>query len=281
MNYAMLNDDIIDSASASISISDRGFILGDGVFETMRSYKGHVFRLSQHIQRLFNSCKVFNINIGQNENEISDRVYKLIKKNELTEARIRLTVTRGEHNGSMALPTQNTPTILITAAGLPKTFLEEENKSVSVMTADIRFSKSNPTFKHKTLNRLPHMMARTQAEQNGADEALILEEKGNVVTCSTGNIFVVHGGQLFTPPLNGPVLPGITRDLVLELAFEAGVPVRQNYFTPMMIKGADEAFMTNSVQEVLPISYVDGNQIGSGKKGPITSNLYKLYQDKI
>jgi branched-chain amino acid aminotransferase len=278
MSWAVLNAEMVEVKKARIGADDRGFILGDGLFETLRTYNGTPFRLHDHFQRLFSSCAVFNLQPPWGEDELSGMVSALMEKNGLDSARVRITVTRGRHTGSMSLNHADPPTLLITAEPIPPATGERLEEGIKLKTADVRFSESNPVFRHKTLNRLPHLLARTRAEEDGCDEALILDEKGNVACASTGNVFAVQYGQLFTPPLTAPILPGVTRKVVLEIARRQGIQIREDFFSPIMIVGADEVFMTNSVQEIVPVVEVNQRPVGSGKPGPVASRLSELYQ---
>ena len=171
------------------------------------------------------------------------------------------------------------PTLLITAEPIHLGTARRMESGIKIMSSRVRFSENNPVFKHKTLNRLPHLIARSEAEAAGCDEALILDERGNVACSSTGNIFAVQYGQLFAPPLTGPVLPGVTRRLVLEISRSRGIGIREDFFSPIMLAGADEVFMTNSVQEIVAVVRVNANQVGSGKPGPVAAMIGEQYRE--
>jgi len=275
----ILDDKTVKVEDARVAADDRGLLLGDGLFETMRAYQGKVFRPAYHLERLLRSCHELNIHLPWSTQEITDMIARLIEKNELYSARVRLTITRGKHQGSMSFAPATSPSLLVTAEPIPPGLEDRTARGVKLATVGVRFSENNPIFRHKTLNRLPHLWARTEAEKAGAEEALILDERGNVATCSTGNIFVVQYGQLFTPPLTGPILPGVTRKVVLEMAKKEGLPVRQDYFSPIILAGSEEAFMTNSVQEIVPVLKADKNTVASGKPGPVTMRLRGLYRE--
>ncbi len=277
MSLVYLNGKTINADEARVSVFDRGFLLGDGLFETMRSYGGEIFRLEDHLQRLARSRAELNL-AQDDEEDLGKAAQALMEKNGCPDARIRITVSRGMHGGSMGIPKAGRPTALVTAEPLPASFLEGEVKTIRAASTSIRSSDNNPIFKHKTLNRLPHMIARQEAEQKGADEAMLLDEKGNVAAMTTGNIFVVQYGQLFTPPDAAPILCGVTRKVVLELALGMGLKIRRDFFSPIMLAGAEEAFMTNSVVEIAPIQSVDGNPVGSGRIGPVTSKIIEKYK---
>ncbi len=273
--WAILNGEAVEAAAARVSVDDRGFILGDGLFETMRAYHGRIFQLSAHLDRLYSSCAAFNLKPPWPPQKMEEMAGGLVEKNGLASARVRITVTRGRHTGAMGLAPSASPTLFISADPLSE---KTGERGLKLMTADVRFSEHNPTFRHKTLSRLPHLAARAQAEAAGGDEALILDERGNVACCSTGNLFALQYGQLFTPPLTGPILPGVTRALVLRLAGEENIPIREGYFSPLMLAGADEVFMTNSVQEIVAVVEANNHPVGSGRPGPAATTLLEKYR---
>ncbi len=279
MTWAMINEQYAPSDEIRVSASDRGLLLGDGLFETMRAYGGEAFRQADHLRRLSRSCEAMNLELPWSHEDLGGMIDSLIAKNELESARVRLTVTRGEHTGAMDLGESPAPTLLITAEPLPARLEDREAKPLTLASVSVRFSESNPIFRHKTLNRLPHLFARTEAQKAGADEALILDERGNVVCASTGNLFVLQNGQLFSAPLSAAILPGVTRRVTLELALAEGVPSREDFFSPLMLVGGDEIFMTNSVQELVPVVEVDGRRVGSGRPGPLTVRLRERYRE--
>ncbi len=281
MSWAILNAQMVDVEKACISADDRGLLMGDGIFETLRAYRGEPFRMGDHLERLFRSCSEFNLKPPWTQAEIGRMVLDLIRENELDSARVRITLTRGPHTGSMSMPVPVSPTLLITAEAIPEGILEGRAPGVTLAYAKLRFSADMPLARHKTLSRMAHLAARAQAEREGADEALILDDKGNVATCSTGNIFAVYNEQLFTPPLTGPILPGITRKAVLQIAREEGVPIREDFFSPIMLSGASEAFLTNSVRELVPVEEVGGQQIGSGRPGPFLNRFQRLFRELV
>lgn len=278
-SFLILNGEMVERDKATVTADDRGLLLGDGLFETIRAYHGRPFRLDDHLDRLYRSCAEFNLLLPWEHDDLGEMTQRLIQKNRVESARVRITVTRGPHTGGMGLGPAQAPTLLISAESIPDGIPGKAARGLKLVTADVRFSENNPVFKHKTLNRLPHLSARAQAEAAGADEAMILDERGNVACCSTGNLFVAQYGQLFTPPLTGPILPGVTRAMVLRLAAEESIPIRENYFSPLMLSGAEEAFMTNSIQEIVPVVSVNHRPVGSGKPGPLSARLLAGYRE--
>lgn len=279
MASVVLNGRLLKADAASLTVDDRGFLLGDGLFETMRAYGGKVFGAAAHLARLSRSAREFNLSFPWSAGDLEALISRLLTENELTEARVRVTVSRGRHEGAMTLSAAAAPTLLITAEAIPPNLQALERPGLRLVTAEVRFSEHNPIFRHKTLNRLPHLLARTQAERAGGDEALILDERGNVATASTGNLFAVHSGALFTPPLTGPILPGLTRELILSLAQNEGVAIRENFFSPLMLAGADEVFLTNSVQEIVPVIKVNERPVAGGRPGPLARRWLERYRE--
>ncbi len=278
MSFIILNGEVLEKVNARVPVDDRGLLLGDGVFETMRSYGRKIFRYEDHVERLLHACGALGITPPFSRQELKSMIEGLFEKNGLEEARVRVTVTRGKHTGSMALSGTENSTLIITAEQLPASLLESAGPQISLAGCDVYFTNDNPIYKHKTTNRLPHLYARSQAEEKGADEALVLDHMGNVACTSTGNLFSVQYEQLFTPPLTAPVLPGITRKTVIELAREEGIPMREDFFSPLMLNGADELFMCNSVQEIVAVTRVNDKTVGSGRPGPVTLKLMEKYR---
>ena len=230
MSWCILNGEVTDKEQARLRWDDRGLLLGDGLFETMRAYQGRVMRPGDHFRRLLDGCREFQLSLHWSEAEFEQTIDRLLEKNQLEDARVRVTLTRGRHLGSMSLAGGPEPTSIVTAEPIPAA-LAGGAPNLRLATVFLRVSEHNPIFRHKTLNRLPHLHARAEAERKGADEALILDERGNVASTSTGNLFAVHQGALFTAPLNGQVLPGVTRKVALELAREMATPVREEQAT--------------------------------------------------
>lgn len=275
------NGELREAAEVRLGPEDRGLLFGDGLFETMRAYHGRVFGLRRHLLRLEHSARLFHLEIPFPAEELAEMVVRLVAANQISHGRVRITLTRGLHDGAMHLSPPSQPTLLISALPLDLNHLQTLRRGLRLATAELRFSAQNPVFQHKTLNRLPHLLARTQALAAGADEALILDEKGNVAACSTGNIFVLQADQLFTPPLSGPLLPGVTRRTVLELAVADGIHIRENFFSPLLLHAAQEVFFTNSVQEIVPVISFNARDINNRLAGPITQRLQQLYQQAV
>jgi branched-chain amino acid aminotransferase len=265
---------------AKISVYDHGLLYGDGVFEGMRSYSGKVFRLAEHLDRLWKSAKAIWLEIPMTQEALAKAVNDTLAANGIKDGYIRLVVTRGA--GSLGLDpnrTSNPQVIIITdhIALYPQEFYE---KGLSIITAStVRNHPAALSPRIKSLNYLNNIMAKIEGLQAGCVEALMLNHKGEVAECTGDNIFLVRAGQLWTPPLDAGILEGITRDAVIELARDAGMVVREQAITRHDVFIADEVFLTGSAAEVIPVVKVDSRVIGDGKPGPITRDLTKRFHE--
>jgi len=266
-----LNGSLVPRSEAKISPFDFGFLYGYGLFESMRSYGGRVFRLDRHIARLKKSSETIGLNLPNVD--LEKAVYDTLKSNGLTDARIRLTVSQGEGEATPDPSTCENPTVFITASNYAPVSDAAYQKGYRAVVSQIRRNSTSPLSRVKSANYLDMILARGQAKDAGADEALLLNEKGYVAEGSTSNVFIVSSGKLITPSVDSGILPGVTLAVVLELALSLGIgadirPVELNE-----LYEADEAFLTNSVAEIMPLVQVDGKGIGSGSVGSITSKL--------
>ncbi len=274
-----LNGSLVSRDDARIAVLDYGFLYGFGLFETMRAYGGHVFRLDRHLDRLLNSAERLGITV---EGEVLESaVTETIRANGLSNARIRLTVSIGE-GGAVPDPTTcGEPTVLV-VAGNYRSFSEEVyRKGFSAVVSSSRRNSQSPLSGMKTLNFLESMLARQEARTAGADEALLLNEKGLLAEASMSNVFLVSKGSLRTPGLESGVLPGVTREAVIELAGGLGMDVVECDMTTDDLTVADEAFLTNSVMEIMPLTGVEGRPVGDGKPGPVTLKLMAGYGEMV
>ncbi|MBT3363555.1 MAG: aminotransferase class IV [Chloroflexi bacterium] len=273
-----LNGVLIPRSEARISPFDFGFLYGYALFESMRSYSGKVFRLDRHLFRLERSSEVIGLNLPQIDLERA--VYDTIEANGLTNARIRLTVSLGQGEATPDPSTCKTPTVFITANAylpLPDTAYQ---KGYSAVVSQIRRNSTSPLAQVKSANYLDMMLARTQAKNAGADEALLLNEQGYVAEGSTSNVFIVSDGRLITPSLDSGILPGVTREVILKLASSLGIEVEERLVGIDELYQADEAFLSNSVMEIMPLIHVDGKRIGSSV-GIITNKLISEYKTLV
>ena len=264
---------------AKISVYDHGLLYGDGVFEGIRGYHGKVFRLKQHVQRLYDSAKAIHLTIPMTQQEMADAVVETCRINGLKDAYIRLVVTRGA--GSLGLDIRKTsnPQVIIIADSIqlyPKELYERGLDIVTAGTIRNHPQALNPRV--KSLNYLNNIMARLEGTLAGCEEVLMLNHKGEVSECSGDNIFVVKNGEIATPPLDAGILDGITRGAVIELGRAAGYTLRETSMTRHDLYVADEMFLTGTAAELIPVIKLDGRSIGTGKPGPVFKDLLERFR---
>jgi branched-chain amino acid aminotransferase len=268
-----------DKEDAKISVYDHGLLYGDGVFEGIRSYNDKVFRLAQHVQRLYDSAKAIHLAIPMTQQEMCDAVVETCRTNGLRDAYIRLVVTRGA--GSLGLDIRRTsnPQVIIIADSIQLYPKELYDRGLDIVTAGtIRNHPQALNPRVKSLNYLNNIMARLEGTLAGCEEALMLNHKGEVSECTGDNIFVVKNGEIATPPLDAGILDGITRGAVIELARNSGYTLREMSLTRHDVYIADEVFLSGTAAELIPVIKVDGRSIGSGKPGPVFKNLLERFR---
>ena len=269
---------LYDKADAKISVYDHGLLYGDGVFEGMRSYGGKVFRLQEHLDRLWNSARAIMLTIPMTKEEMGAAVYSTLKANKIEDGYILLVVTRG--SGSLGLDPNRCshPEVIIITdfiALYPKEFYE---KGLEIITAStIRNHPAALSPRIKSLNYLNNILAKIEGLQAGCVEALMLNHKGEVAECTGDNIFLVKDGELLTPPNDAGILEGITREAVMQIAEAIPMTVRELPITRHDVYIADECFLTGSAAEVIPVVKVDSRPIGNGQPGPITKDLLERF----
>jgi branched-chain amino acid aminotransferase len=273
---------LVNKEDAKISVYDHGLLYGDGVFEGMRSYSGKVFRLHEHLDRLWKSAKAIWLEIPMSMEAVGQAVYDTLQANGIKDGYIRLVVTRGA--GSLGLDPNRTsdPQIIIITdhiALYPQEFYENGLDIITASTVRNHPAALSPRI--KSLNYLNNIMAKIEGMRAGCVEALMLNHKGEVAECTADNIFIVKQGQLLTPPLDAGILEGITRNAILEIARESGIPTFETALTRHDIFIADECFLTGSGAEVIPVVKLDCRLIGNGKPGPLTNQLKKKFHELI
>lgn len=275
-----INGQILPQEDAKISVFDHGLLYGDGVFEGIRAYNGKIFTLNQHLDRLYDSATAISLKIPLTKDEMAHAIRKTMEANNLTDSYIRLIVTRGV--GKLGLDPNKcaTPQVIIitdTIELYSKTLYEKGLDIVTVTTIRNHFSALDP--KIKSLNYLNNILAKLESIQAGAGEALMLNKDGYVAECAGDNIFIVKNNTLLTPPESAGILIGITRNIVMELATEIGIQVKEELMTRYDLYIADECFLTGTAAEIIPVVRIDGRIIGTGKPGKVTLSLLKKYQD--
>ncbi|MEY2487992.1 MAG: branched-chain amino acid aminotransferase [Verrucomicrobiota bacterium] len=265
---------------AKVSVFDHGLLYGDGIFEGIRFYNGRVFRLEEHLQRLWDSARSICLEIPMSMPEMTEALLETIRQNDLRDGYIRLIVTRGVGNLGLN-PTQcKRPSVIIIAATIALYPAEIYARGLTVVTCATRRTSPgalNPAV--KSLNYLNNVMARIEANLAGADEALMLNDAGHVAECTADNVFVIKHGQIFTPPIAAGALRGITRAVAFEIAAELGIKVTEADITRHDVFIADECFLTGTAAEVIPVIKADGRPIGTGKPGPISERMIARFRE--
>ena len=273
-----VNEKIVDEKKAVVSVFDRGLLYGDGIFETMRAYGGRVFMLDEHIERLYNSAGIIDLNIRPDKKYIKYIIYRLLKVNRLSEAYIRLSVSRGTGRVGLDATTAESDSVVIIVKDFTPYPDKFYRKGVRLYTSSVRRNERSVLFKIKSLNYLNNIIARLEAQAAGATDALLLNSKDKVAESAVSNIFMVKKNLLVTPSIASGALPGITREAVLSLAGKAGLRPVQRQIGLRELKGANEIFLTNTLMEIMPVTRLDKKTIANGAPGPVTKKLHKAYK---
>ncbi len=273
-----INGTLYDKDDAKISVYDHGLLYGDGVFEGIRSYGGKVFRLQEHLDRLWDSAKALWLEIPTSKRQMGRDIERMLQANGIEDGYVRVLVTRG--CGTLGLdPNQcSDPQVIIIADTIslyPKELYEKGLEIITVSTVRNHPAALSPRI--KSLNYLNNILAKIEGLQAGCIEALMLNHKGEVAECTGDNIFLVRKGRILTPPNEAGILEGITRDAVMTLAREAGYDMRESPLTKHDVYIADECFLTGTAAEVVPVVKVDSRTIGDGTPGPITRELIERF----
>jgi branched-chain amino acid aminotransferase len=269
----------VPQEDAKISVYDHGLLYGDGVFEGLRSYRGKVFRLREHIARLYESARAIWLEIPMTQDAMCDAVNEAIRVNKIDDGYVRLVVTRGA--GTLGLDPNrcSNPQVIIIADSISLYPQELYERGLEIVTVSVqRTSPAALSPRIKSLNYLNNILAKIEGLRAGCQEALMLNHKGEVAECTGDNVFLVRKGVLYTPPLDAGILGGITREAVIEVAREAGIDVRETALTKHDVYIADECFLTGTAAEVVPVVRVDSRTIGTGKPGPMTRDLEKRFK---
>lgn len=266
---------------AKVSVFDRGFLYGDGAFETMRSYAGVIFRLNEHLARLFKTLEALRIKCPYTRQELAASIRGALGKSGIKGAYLRLSVTRGCGRAGIGIKTVSSPGVVLIIReykGYPET---SYSRGIAAAVSDIRLDESSPLAGKKTLNFLTYIIAREAAERGGFDEAILMNTGDELAEAAAGNIFLVKGGRISTPSLDCGALPGITRGVVLSIAKDLRICVRQRRIPRRELDFADEVFLTNSLAEVIPITRIGSRRVGRGSPGEIAKLLHISYQKMV
>jgi branched-chain amino acid aminotransferase len=273
-----VNGKYLSRGRAKVSVFDRGFLLGDGVFETLRAYEGAIFRLEDHLDRLFKSALKVRLSVLYTRKEFSEILHKLLKKNRLKNALIRITISRGEGEVGSVLSRSAEPTVVVLSrlfSGYPPALY---GKGVKIATVkDCR--PLYPGIKSTSFQK--NVLIKMRAQGEGADDAVMVDEHGYVMEGTSSNLFIVKKGRLVTPPPEAGILEGITRRTVMELAARRSIPVQEALFSREEMYGADECFLSNTSLEVMPVVEIDRHSMGSGQPGPLTILLMKAFRTAV
>ncbi len=273
MAWVFLNGEIVEETSARLSVNDRGLLLGDGLFETMRAYGGNVFRLGAHLARLRSSAEFLRLRFTHDDREIESSIAELIRLNECPNAYVRLTLTRGPAARGLRLDQDSAPTVLVHVRPINLYPQKLYRHGAKLIVSSIRQNSGSPLPAHKTLNYLPYLLARQEAADAHAHGAILLNECGRLAEESVSNVFLVRGDELLTPPVHCGLLPGITRAAVIELAEREEIKLRRRPVMGGEIFESDEMFLTNSLMEIMPVRSIDRRRLGRSVPGPITERL--------
>jgi branched-chain amino acid aminotransferase len=267
-----------DERNARISVFDHGLLYGDGIFEGIRAYNGRVFKLKEHIDRLFYSAKAILLTIPMSHADIMAAVVETCRRNKIRDGYIRLVVTRGAGTLGLNPNRCKRPSVIIIADKIqlyPAELYEKGMDIVTVPTTRNLHSALNPAI--KSLNYLNNILAKIEANNAGCEEAIMLNAEGFVAECTGDNIFIIKEGRLLTPPLAAGALYGITRQVVMELGAQSGLQVSEPNLTRYDLFNADECFLTGTAAELMPVVKIDGRLIGNGAPGPVTGKLMTQY----
>ncbi|WP_251328183.1 aminotransferase class IV [Haloplanus pelagicus] len=276
-----VNGRLVPEGEATVRVDDRGFRYGDAAFETLRAYGGTVFEWAAHRDRLVGTCETLGMG-GAVPADLRDRIRATLDANDLADAYVRVSVTRGVQAGKLTPDPEVEPSVVVIVKPLPRGGVEGDpvwDGPAAVRTVERRrIPESAMPADAKTHNYLDGILARLELRGSGADEALVRDTDGFVAEGATSNVFFVDDGVLKTPALSGPILPGVTRAVVLELATAADVPVETDAYGVDTVREADEAFLTNTTWEVRPVAAVDGVAVGGG---PVTDRLAAAFDRRV
>jgi branched-chain amino acid aminotransferase len=277
-----LDGELVDKSEAKVSVFDHGLLYGDGVFEGIRFYNGRVFRLEEHIRRLFLSARAIVLKMIWSEDEVCRYVRETIAANGLQDGYVRLVVTRGAGGLGLNPYLCDTPSMFIIAGTITLYPEEHYTKGLELVTCSTRRpTPGSLSPQVKSLNYLNNVMAKVEAIKGGAVEGLMLNEQGYVAECTGDNIFIIKDGAVLTPPISDGALDGITRQVIFELCAQLGIPMTAQTMTRYDIFTADECFLTGTAAEVIPVVGLDTREIGSGAPGPLTLQIIKAFRDLV
>jgi D-amino acid aminotransferase len=270
-----VNGRLLPASRATLPVYDRGLLYGDAVFETVRAYDGRLFLWQQHLRRLTASLRAFRIPVPRTD--LADAARRVIAARGLTDAAIRITVTRGTGEGLIATSAL-VPNVVIMARAIPAELPAQRERGISVVLLPFGRGHGGITDGHKTNAYLSAVLGKTRAAERRAFEGLYVERDGMISEGTTSNVFAVRSGRLLTPPLEAGCLPGVTRQVILHLAAEEGLPYETMALQASTLHELDEVFLTASTLEVMPVVRIDRQRVATGKPGTITRLLQERYR---
>ncbi len=284
--YYHVDGSLVPASKATVSVRDRGFMYGDGAFETLRAYGGDVFKWDSHADRLDETCTILQLDHGLSRETLKQRIDDTLDANNFTDAYVKLAITRGVQPGKLTPQPTSDPTVVVYVSSLPRGGKESTpvwDRPATLQTVKTKRIPNNALpARAKTHNYLNGILARLELRVSDADEAVMVDQDGFIAEGATSNLFFVDDNALKTPSLEGPVLPGITRQTVIELAESESIPVETGRYRPDDLRSADEVFVTNSTWEIRPVDRVDGISIGEAAgAGPVTTLLSILYDRQV
>ena len=279
MNQVYLNDTFVPESEARVSVLDHGYLYGDGIFETLRAYSGFIFRLQDHLVRLFDSARGLSLTLPWDREQLASILTACLKVNGYDNAVLRLTISRGMGPPGLDPDLCKTPTLVVLTrpfTGYPEMLYER-----GISLALVKVQKNLPQAidpQIKSANYLNNILAKIEAKKAGADEAILLNHQGYLTEGTVSNLFFVNQGKLCTPSLDAGILDGVTRRLVLEIAGDLGAHVVEGLHTPEALLQAEEAFMTNTTYEVMPVSRINQQPLNTG---PLSSRLRAEFKRRV
>ena len=267
-----------ERSKAVVSVFDHGLLYGDGVFEGIRAYNGSVFRLLDHVDRLYDSAKSIRLKIPLTQHEMTEAVLETIRKNQLRDAYVRLVITRGTGDLGVHPALCKSPTTFIIAEPMASILGPREPKVLKMMVSSVRRDAVDATSHEvKSLNYMNSILAKIEAGSAGADDAILLDHRGFVSEASVTNIFLVKDGKIVTPSPAAGILHGITRERIIRLCSDLGIEVDERDVTPFELAVADEVFIVGTKSELAAVGSISGSKVGSGAPGPVTRRLYQEF----
>jgi len=272
----------VEKSKAVVSVFDHGLLYGDGVFEGIRAYNGSVFRLVDHINRLYDSAKSIRLNIPLTKHETTEAVLETIRRNELRDVYVRLVITRGAGDLGVDPSLCKNPTMFIIAEPMASVLGPREPRVIRVIISSYRRDRVDATSHEiKSLNYMNSILAKIEATSAGADDAIMLDQRGFVSEASVSNVFLAKNGRIATPSHGAGILHGITRERLIRLCSDLGLEVQERDVTPFELTTADEVFIVGTKSEVLSVGSISGAKVGSGGVGPITKRLYQEFSKVV